>query len=117
VKGDRPDRRRAPEATQRVLEELPSERLEQVAIDAEVEELANAYISAKAPGAAARADATHVAAATVANADLILSWNFRHIVNFNRIRAFNSVNLAKKYRLIDIRSPLEMDDDNENEDV
>ena len=109
--------RDAPEATQRVLKELPPESLEEIVIDAEVEELADAYIAAKALGAAARADAMHVAAATVAGADLILSWNFKHIVNFNRIRAFNSVNLVKKYRLIDIRSPLEMNDDDENEDI
>lgn len=109
--------RGAPEATQHVLRELPAESIEEVAIDDEVEELADAYIAAAVLGTAARADAVHVAAATVAGADVILSWNFRHIVNFNRIRAFNSVNLARGYRLIDIRSPLEMNDGDENENI
>jgi hypothetical protein len=54
------------------------------------------------------ADALHVAAATVAGADLILSWSFRHIANFDRIRGFNSVNLVLGYRTMTILSHLEV---------
>ena len=56
-------------------------------------------------------DALHVAAATVAGADLILSWNFRHIVNYNRIRGFNSVNVRMGYRAMTIHSPREVGDE------
>ena len=62
-------------------------------------------------------DALHVAAATVARADLILSWNFKHIVNYQRIRRFNGVNALEGYVAIEIRSPLELGDEIENEDV
>ena len=55
-------------------------------------------------------DAGHVAAATVAGADLIVSWNFRHIVHYDKIRAYNAVNLLHGYREIEIRSPLEVID-------
>ena len=100
--------RDAPEAVQRVLQNIADQGLEEVPINAQVEELADAYIASKALGLASRVDAVHVAAATVGDADLILSWNFKHIVNYERIRVFNSVNMLNGYRLIDIRSPLEI---------
>lgn len=52
--------------------------------------------------------APHVAAATIAKADLIVSWNFKHIVNYGRIKKFNGVNQIEGYGQIDIRSPLEV---------
>lgn len=55
--------------------------------------------------------------ATVARADLILSWNFKHIVRYDRIQKFNGVNLTRGYRAVDIRSPLEVDYDDEDEDI
>ena len=76
--------------------------------------LADAYIAANALTEASREDAMHVAAATVARANLVLSWNFKHIVNFQRIQKFNSVNIVNNYGLIDIRSPLEIGDGNED---
>ncbi len=50
-------------------------------------------------------DATHVAAATVARADAIVSWNFRHIVRLRKIKAYNQVNLAQGYGILTILSP------------
>lgn len=47
-----------------------------------------------------------VAVATVAGADMILSWSFRHIVNRERIRKYNAVNRLNGYRQVDICSPL-----------
>jgi hypothetical protein len=99
---------RAPDTVRRVLDDLPRDCVLEIAVDEEVENLAQAYIDSGALGHARRADATHVAAATVARADLILSWNFRHIVNFDRIRQFKGVNLQNGYPAIEIYSPLEM---------
>ena len=65
-------------------------------------------------GEASIGDALHVAVATVAGADLILSWNFKHIVNFSRIRGFNSVNVRMGYRAMTILSPKEVGDEEEN---
>jgi hypothetical protein len=50
----------------------------------------------------------HVALATVYRADVLVSWNFQHIVRFDRIRGFNAVNLREGYGILDIRSPLEV---------
>jgi len=101
---------KAPDEVRGILDAIDSDMLEEVAIDAEVEQLADAYVAAGALGAASRVDALHIAAATIGGADLVLSWNFKHIVNYERIRVFNSVNLLHGYRPIDIRSPLEMND-------
>ena len=54
---------------------------------------------------------------SVAGADLILSWNFKHIVNFNRIRGFNGVNVMNGYPLLTILCPLEVGDDQPEQDV
>ena len=82
--------------------------LEEVLLGPEVEALADAYIRAEAVKPTSRQDAIHVAAATIAKADLIVSWNFKHIVNYGRIKKFNGVNQIEGYGLIDIRSPLEV---------
>ena len=53
-------------------------------------------------------DALHVALATVIECDVIISWNFKHIVNFQKIPLFNAVNVLHGYRAIAIHSPLEV---------
>ncbi len=68
-------------------------------------------------GQASMADALHVAAATVARADIILSWNFKHIVNYARIQKFNGVNALKGYPNIAIHSPREVSDDDQSQDL
>jgi hypothetical protein len=99
----------APDQVLGVLRDLPQHCVETVASSDEAEVLAKAYIEAGALGEASHMDALHVAAATVAGADLILSWNFKHIVCYDRIQLFNGVNVLHGYRDLDIRSPLEMD--------
>ena len=105
---------RAPDAVRQILNSLPKGYVVEVMIDAEVESLARAYIEAGALPAARRADATHIAAATVARADLILSWNFQHIVNFNRIHKFKGVNIQNGYPAIEIYSPMELGHDEQD---
>lgn len=99
----------APAPVKAVLDSLPKESLEGIDINEEVNRLSEEYIARGVLTEKWRDDAMHVAAATVAKADVILSWNFRHIVNFQRIQKFNSVNLANGYSLMDIRSPLEVE--------
>ena len=82
-----------------------------------MQELAKSYIDANVLGQASEGDALHVAAATVAGADLILSWNFKHIVNFDKIRGFNSVNVSQGYRSLTILSPFEVSYDEQNENI
>ena len=62
-----------------------------------------------------RNDLLHIAVATVADADIVVSWNFRHIVRFDNIRQFNAVNLEAGYKAIAIHSPREVaTDDSED---
>ena len=53
-------------------------------------------------------DALHIALGTIFNADVLASWNFKHIVNLERIRLYNSINLRRGYRIIEIRTPREI---------
>ena len=55
-----------------------------------------------------RADAQHIAIATVARVDVLVSWNFKHIVNLHRIHGYNSVNLRRGYPTLEIRAPREV---------
>ena len=52
-----------------------------------------------------RTDAQHIAVATVADVDVLASWNFRHMVNLTRIRQYSEVNRRMGYPGVDIRSP------------
>ena len=108
---------RSPEDVQSTWQGLSPEQVDEVVLNAEVNDLAAEYVRAGVLGEASMADALHVAAATVAGADVILSWNFRHIVNFNRIRGFNSVNVALGYRTMTILSPLEVAYEDEEEGI
>ncbi|MEI7908714.1 MAG: PIN domain protein [Verrucomicrobiota bacterium] len=76
--------------------------------DDESLELGQRYLDAGVVGPASGNDALHVAIATVARADVVASWNFKHIVHVDKVRGFNAVNLREGYPLIDIRSPLEL---------
>lgn len=98
----------APETVRRVLVELPVDLVEAVTVDDEVVSLRDAYLSAGVVGPASEADAEHIAAATVAEVDLLVSWNFKHIVHFDKIRGFNGVNSLRGYRSLDIYSPLQV---------
>jgi hypothetical protein len=51
---------------------------------------------------------THIALATIAEVDALVSWNFRHIVRLDKIRLFNAVNVELGYRALSILSPREV---------
>ncbi len=55
------------------------------------------------------ADCLHIALATVNRADFMVSWNFKHIVNIERIRGYNSINIKNGYKQLEIRSPREFE--------
>jgi hypothetical protein len=78
-----------------------------IEIDDEVETLTQTYINEKVLGKASENDAYHIALASVNRLDCLISWNFKHIVNFDKIKMFNSINIRLGYPFIDIRSPLE----------
>ena len=98
----------APANVRRHLEDIPVSHQIQVGLSLEAEELANAYVAHGVVGPGSLADALHVALATVSGVDVLVSWNFKHIVNLSRIRLFNAVNLEQGYGLIEIRTPREV---------
>ncbi len=95
----------APQRIRDFFSNLPFENLELVTITDESLDLANAYIIEKVVGETSFDDCIHIALATIYKTDILVSWNFKHIVNIYRIRGYNSVNLRKGYWTIEIRSP------------
>jgi hypothetical protein len=98
----------APAEVRSRLASVPQGHIETLQLDTEARELAEAYIAAGVLTTTMRADAQHIAMATVARVDVLLSWNFRHIVNLQRIHGYNSVNLRQGYPMIEIRTPREV---------
>jgi predicted nucleic acid-binding protein len=88
--------------------EIPLTYRLSIGITAEAIQLAETYIAEGALTNKSFNDALHIALATINNAEVLASWNFKHIVNLNRIRVYNSINLRLGYRLIEIRSPREI---------
>ena len=82
--------------------------IEYVYFDEEIKKLALEYLAEKVVTENCLLDAQHIALASVVRAAVLVSWNFKHIVNLNRIRLYNSVNMKLGYPLIDIRSPREV---------
>ena len=98
----------APTRVRELVERIPTESLEIVTLDEEAIKLAAAYVQAGALSKKFEDDAIHIALATIHRVDTLVSWNFRHMVSFFRIRQYNSVNLRLGYTTIDVRSPKEL---------
>ena len=90
------------------LVRLPLTTLEETA---ETIELAQSYVRAGAIPADAENDARHIAIAAFNDIRVVVSWNFRHMVNIERKRKINSVNLREALPLLDIVSPWEVGDE------
>ena len=105
----------APSEVRELVKHLKTEYTEFIEETEEAIDLASAYIAEKVVGQTSYADCLHIALATIHRADFLISWNFRHIVNVQRIMGYNSVNLKNGYKQLDIRSPRELityEDDN-----
>ncbi len=98
----------APERVKQLIRGLPSECVDFIEVSEDAVELAMTYINEKVVGKTSFDDCLHIALATIHKADYLVSWNFKHIVNVDRIRGYNSVNLKLGYTTIDIRSPREL---------
>ena len=91
-----------------VKENLKTINYEEHSVNDEMLKLAEKYMEQKIVSENYYADALHIAVATVIGVDVLVSWNFKHIVNLDRIRLFNSVNLREGYSILEIRSPREV---------
>ena len=105
----------APQRVRQYFADLPKEHLQFVEVTEEAYELAQKYIDENVVGKTSTDDCKHIATATINKVDILVSWNFKHIVNVFRIRGYNSINLRLGYTQLDIRSPKEIvynEDDN-----
>jgi predicted nucleic acid-binding protein len=100
----------APQRVRDFFATLPIENLEAVKMTDESLALARNYIAEKVVGETSFDDCVHIALATIHKADILVSWNFKHIVNVYRIRGYNAVNLRQGYTTLEIRSPKDIID-------
>jgi len=99
----------APENVKSLFQNLKL-KPEIVSITSEAVSLANQYLKEKVVGETSKDDCLHIALATTNKVDLLVSWNFKHIVNIKRIRGYNAINLLNGYPAIEIRSPKDIID-------
>jgi len=95
----------APELVKNFFRDLPKKNLELVKMTEEAIALAKNYIKENVVGKTSFDDCVHIALATIYKVDILVSWNFKHIVNVYRIRGYNAVNLRLGYQTLEIRSP------------
>lgn len=99
---------RAPDFVKELLRSIPDAQKVNVRLTLEASQLADRYIEAKVVGRTSVADCQHIAMATINRADVLVSWNFKHIVNLDRIRGYNGINYQLGYSIIEIRTPKEI---------
>ena len=98
----------APEKVRDLAKNLPMTQLELIEISVEAFELADQYLKENVVEKTSHSDCVHITLATLHHADILVSYNFKHIVNINRIRGYNSVNYKFGHKILEIRTPREI---------
>jgi predicted nucleic acid-binding protein len=98
----------APENVKEHFKNLPKQNIERVLVTDEILTLATKYVAEKVVGQTSFDDCVLIATATIYKVDILVSWNFKHIVNVYRIRGYNSINIRSNYQSLEIRSPKEI---------
>ena len=98
----------APEHVQENFRKIPEENLDILISDNESRKLADLYVLEGAVSKKFYEDALHIAISTINQVNVLASWNFKHIVNLDRIRLYNAVNLKNGYTMLEIRNPREI---------
>jgi predicted nucleic acid-binding protein len=98
----------APQQVKEHLLKYSADKFQRVELTEEAIKLADTYIDGKVVGKTSLEDCRHIAMATIHKVDVLASWNFKHIVNLDRIKGYNSVNLRLGYSMIEIRSPKDL---------
>ena len=99
---------KAPEQVINYFEQIKDEFKEKVLVTPEGLKLAQTYVDEKVVGETSLDDCIHIATATLNSVNMLVSWNFKHIVNIYRIRGYNAVNLRLGLPTLEIRSPKEI---------
>ncbi|MEI2694053.1 MAG: hypothetical protein V9E90_03200 [Saprospiraceae bacterium] len=97
----------APEEVKNLVQKVKTRSTEYLDLNLDIIQLANDYIAHRVVGKTSFADCLHIATASFYHADYLVSWNFKHIVNVNRIIGYNSINIRNGYKPLEIRSPRE----------
>lgn len=79
-----------------------------VSITPEMNALAQNYVDAGIFTPMMQNDALHVAAAVITRQDVLLSWNFKHLVNRRRRALVNQLNISQNLPTIEILAPPEV---------
>ena len=98
----------APEEVRELIGKYSAEKFERILLTEDAIQLADAYITEKVVGKTSLEDCRHIALATINRVDVLASCNFKHIVNLDRIKGYNSVNLRLGFPMIEIRSPKDL---------
>lgn len=98
----------SPKNVRELLHKYSSEKFERIQLTEEAIKLADTYIAEKVVGKSSLEDCRHIALATIHRVDVLASWNFKHIVNLDKIKGYNSVNYRLGYPMIEIRSPKDL---------
>ena len=98
----------APQRVKTLLDNYSDDYFEKVPLTEEAKELADRYIAENVVGKTSLDDCRHIAIATINKVDVLVSWNFKHIVNLDRIKGYNGVNLKMGYSTIEIRNPKDL---------
>jgi len=107
--------RGSPQKVKDFVQTIPKRNILKTELSEEAVLLAEKYLEEKVVGKSSRADCYHIAIATILKADVLVSWNFKHIVNIQRIHGYNAVNLKNGYQIIEIRNPREIFDYEDND--
>ena len=100
----------APPAVRAIIDRIPPSSVERIADSEEAENLAATYIAEGVIEPSKHEDAMHIAVASVVRVDVLVSWNYRYIVNLGRIRGYHTINQDRGYPLIEIQSPWDVRD-------
>ena len=98
----------APEDVIKFYKSISSDQIEYIEQAEDSNPFRRGLLKEGVVGKASRADCRHIALATLVNADILISWNFKHIVNIAKIRGYNSVNIKYGHRILEIRTPREI---------
>ena len=98
----------APKRVQDNFNLIPDKFMEVIISESESRKLADSYIEEGAVTRKYYEDALHIAISTIYQVNVLASWNFKHIVNLDRIRLYNAVNLKNGFSILEIRTPREI---------
>jgi hypothetical protein len=98
----------APHRVRELLLKYSPDKFERIELTEEAVKLADTYVKEKVVGETSITDCRHIALATINKVDVLSSWNFKHIVNLDKIKGYNSVNLRLGYMIVEIRSPKDL---------